>query len=167
MANLEGQVAAGVTNGISTGIGKIISALADMIVQGITDWRFWFVMLCTWAVVHYLKGFWDHVVPRSKRHRMSEGVSAITAFLLALWVSAEDPNQWYYAVAAGLLNPFVYKFVVGIIKKHRPEWIEWLRSRDYHVEEHDGRLFAVRDDGEKVRAISPEEAKEYEDGYSH
>ena len=142
----------------------LFAQLTEIASQVLADWRMWFVHVCTWILIHKVKVLWDHLRP-SKRRRITELVSATVAASFTLWAFHGEPYAFKLAVAMGLANTYLYKFMVGAMGHYRPEWVRWLRPKKYDVkvvdpDEVEGTgdtVFLVREDGEKTIRVSKKE----------
>lgn len=105
--------------------GKII----EFVVNGVLDWRLWFIHIVTWAAMARLKHFWSHITPRAKRARFTEFVAGAIAAGLTTKVYYGDPYMAEMILAMALINPYLYKAIVGFLEWKYPKLVECLKFK--------------------------------------
>jgi hypothetical protein len=109
-----------------TASAKII----DFAVTGLLDWRLWFIHVATWAALAKLKHFWWNIKPRAKRARFTELVAGLIAAVLTAKVYYGDPWMTEMIIAMALINPYVYKIVVGFFEWKYPQLVKGLKFKE-------------------------------------
>jgi len=143
---------------MESAIAQFFAGIVKILLAGLTDWRIWFINGVTWVLLLRLKFLWDEMRP-AKRRRVNEAVAFLSAAGLTLWVYWQEPYMLQMALAMGLFNPLFYKFFVGAVGHYKPEWVQWMKSKQYTVTETENGGIAVREDNEKTIRLTPEELK--------
>ena len=150
---------------VDKGFGGLIDQAYNLAGVAVSDWRFWFAHLVTWAVVARLKWLWDHQPP-FRRRRINEAVATAMCAGISVWVFYGVPNMWFYVVGNGLANTYLFKIAVHLIEKINPQWAKVFKSRNWSVQEtSDGSGdLLVREDNEATLVLTPEMRERYRKG---